>query len=153
MPEPSKSVFLVQLKSNRLALRSKGGLVLRHHSYLRIIFNSADNQNTSCRSLKVNRAESTIGRFISCAFVHMTDQQNSAVIFFRHSSKLCHHAARFVSVVHIDISADICLNRIKDYHSCTDFYNCFFNSFIQHTECSFRFVYDFDLRAIRFCRL
>ena len=38
MTEPSKSVFLAQLKSNRLAFWSKGGFVLYHYPDLRIIF-------------------------------------------------------------------------------------------------------------------
>ena len=67
----------------------------------------------------------------------MTDKQNSTVIFFCDSSKLCHYITDFISVVHIDIRTDIGLYRVKNYHPCTDFNNCFFNSFIQHTECGF----------------
>ena len=41
------------------------------------------------------------------------------------SFKLCHYIADFVGVVHIEICTDIRLNWIKDYHLCTDLYNCF----------------------------
>ena len=137
MTDPFESVFLVQLEGNRFALWSKGGLVLHHHSDLRIVFNSSDNQDAPCRSLKVNRAKPTVRRFISAALVHMTDQQDSAVIFFCDSSELRHHITDFVGIVHIDICSHIRLNRIKDYHPCADFYDCFFNALIQHTECGF----------------
>ena len=148
MSKPAESIFLVQFKGDCLTLWSKGRLVLHHHSDLWIVFNSSDNQNASRRSLKVNGTKSTVGRFVSAAFVHMTDKQNGTVIFFCDSSELCHHITDFIGVVHIDIGTDICLYRIKDYHPCTDFYDCFFNALIQHTECCFRFVYDFDLRTV-----
>src|SRR5699024_10830349 len=106
MADPAEAVFFIQLKSNRFPFRSKGGLVLHHHSDLWIFFNSADNQNASCRSLKVNRAKPTVRRLVSASFVHMTDKQNRTVIFFCDSSELCHHTADFIGVVHIDISAD-----------------------------------------------
>ena len=48
-------------------------LRMTYHSYFRFIFHSPDNQDTSCSSLKINGAKSSIRRFAVAVFVHMTD--------------------------------------------------------------------------------